>query len=237
MQQSTSPISEARQLSPMSAPRSTPALPIVPRLLLPEEGSALFVDVETDGLGGFRPPRQRVMQVAWVLADMREGGGREEGCFLVKGVRAVNPMVPHDITPKRCRELGEPFEEAACGLAAAMRRADCVIAHNADFDVGCLLRELELRGCDDDAVGGLGALLRGKRVVCSMRETTQFCGIPRARGGGCKFPTLAELHTVVTGAAPAEPLHDALNDCRVLERCVRGLCAPARPRPVSPGAA
>jgi hypothetical protein len=196
-------------------------------LLCEGKTRALFLDVETDGLGGFRPPTQRVMQVAWVLADLAEGGAREEASFYVQGVRAVNPRVPHDITPKRCWEQGVPFEEAARGLADALGRADCIVAHNAEFDVGCILRELQLRGCEDEEVGGLVSMMKGAPVVCSMRETIDFCGLPRARGGGLKFPTLSELHVAVTGEVPREALHDALNDCRVLERCVRGLQRPS----------
>ena len=187
----------------------------------------LYLDVETDGFGGFRPPKQRLVQVAWILAGTAHEARREE-CYFVRDVGPINPAVPHTITPERCAVEGVSFEEIAAALLDAVRKADVIVAHNAAFDIGTILNEIQVRAADCCSVdvAALRSALGAARTLCTVRAAVDVCRIPRPGGGGrFKFPTLSELHTTLFGYPPAEQLHDALADCRVTERCVRALKA------------
>jgi DNA polymerase-3 subunit alpha/DNA polymerase-3 subunit epsilon len=182
----------------------------------------LYFDVETDGLGAFRPPTQRLMQLGWVLRGPAGPDGspeREERCFLVRGVSRVSPSVPHRISAADCTRDGVDFGAAYAAFLEAVGLADALVAHNIEFDVGVVRLEVHTR-LGPAALESLDALLHSKRLVCSMRATTEHCRLPaRSGSAGHKFPTLTELHRTLFGSDPGEALHDALEDCRVLERC------------------
>ena len=64
----------------------------------------LYFDVETDGYGGFNPPKQNLIQLAWIFNGTRHS-------YFIKGVLSINPQVPHNITPKMLNEQGLEFSE------------------------------------------------------------------------------------------------------------------------------
>ena len=176
----------------------------------------LYLDVETTGVGSFRPPTQRLLQLAWILDST---GPVRETSHLISDVDSdVSPHVPHDITIEKCRKTGVPFDAAFDALLADLRLCGTVVAHNLDFDWGTLLNELRLRG---RPASDLTAAAEPAVKLCTMKSTTGLCRLPKAgtRFTGFKYPTLRELHVKVVGGEPAERLHDALNDCRVLRRC------------------
>lgn len=183
------------------------------------EPRTLYLDVETTGVGSFRPPTQRMLQLAWIVDD---GNEVCENSHLISDLGAdffVSPHVPHDITPERCRREGVPFAAAFGALMVDLRRSAAVVAHNLDFDWGTLLNETRLRGLEAEE-----AELAGLRIdkLCTMRSTVGLCGLKpnrTKRFSGFKLPKLSELHVKLLGEEPAERLHDALNDCRVLRRC------------------
>ena len=176
--------------------------------------SVLVFDTETDGIGGFDPPTQRVVQLAWDLDGHTTS-------HLIRDVAAINPAVPHSITVEDCRERGVDFEEAFAGFMDALRRCDIVVAHNMHFDEGELLHELRLRNIPD---GELFTLIQDKCRLCTKLATTEFCQLPKtgagAKYGGYKWPTLGELYFKLVGAEPQLQLHDAYNDVKVLRECV-----------------
>ena len=53
---------------------------------------SLILDTETNGIGTFRPARQRIVQWSWITAD------GEERDYFIKGADEISPTVPHDIT-------------------------------------------------------------------------------------------------------------------------------------------
>ena len=171
----------------------------------------LYFDTETDGLGGFRPPTQRLVQLAW------EYDGTQ-GDALINDVKSINPEVPHPHSVEDCERNGVPFEVAFEPFMNALRKCDVAIAHNLDFDKGVLIYELTQRSLDATE---FSALMNAKGY-CTMKNTVQLCKLPpRGNERGSKWPRLEELYTHLTGEAPTLALHDAMNDVNVMRTCVR----------------
>ena len=170
----------------------------------------LYFDTETDGIGGFRPPTQRLVQLAWEYNDT-------QGDALINDVKSINPEVPHPHSVEDCASNGVHFEEAFAPFINALRQCDVAIAHNLDFDRGVLIHELTQRHLDASEFTSL----MDAKGYCTMKNTVQLCKIPpRGNGRGYKWPRLEELYTHLTGEAPTLALHDAMNDVNVMRTCV-----------------
>jgi len=180
----------------------------------------LFFDCETTGLPRIRffSPEvadewPHLVQLAWARYDGR--GNREDSQSII--VKPAGFRIPTEATMihgishaqalRAGRDLGEVLDEF---LEAANAPSTTLVAHNFDYDRGVVGSEL------DRTRKPLGFLdLSG---ICTMRETTALCGLPRPGGGsGYKWPTLEELHHYCFGFS-YEGAHDAGND---IDACAR----------------
>ena len=171
----------------------------------------LVLDVETNGIGAFRPvPTQDIVQIGMIL-------GEQESCFFVQGVKSVNPSVPHDITPEICAAEGLSREEACSRVLKCIYACDVIVGHNIEFDLGCLYHTFSERRAD------LKSAVSCKEIVCTMHSTTSLCKIPfpnaKPWSKRYKWPKLEELYVCLFGSTPDAKLHDALEDCRVTKKC------------------
>lgn len=174
-------------------------------------GKFLFFDTETNALGRMaKPVTQTLMQLAWVVTDLT-GVVTLTQNRLVKGARSVGRYAPHGLTPDYVEVNGD---EPAVVLAAFMKdvrdvvaSGGCLVAHNADFDVGVLQH------------AGLDSL----EAFCTMKnpEIMAYVGCRTTRG--LKYPKLSELFVKLFGTQPSETLHDALGDTHVLRKCFHEL--------------
>tara|TARA_B100001173_G_C15874479_1_gene498733 strand:- start:275 stop:850 length:576 start_codon:yes stop_codon:yes gene_type:complete len=175
--------------------------------------NVLYFDIETDGIGGFNPPSQRVVQVAWDHAD-------KQSSYLVRGVEVISPQVPHSFKVKDCREQGMPFEEIFAEFMTALRTCDIAAAHNIEFDKGVILNELRIRSMQSDEF----LQLMKTKAYCSMKNTINICRLPKvgkaAIYGGYKYPKLSDLYVHLTNQQPKLTLHDARNDVQILKECI-----------------
>ena len=175
--------------------------------------NVLCFDTETDGIGGFNPPRQRVVQIAWDLND-------ETKNYLISDVTDISPRVPHPFKVSDCRKVGVSFKDAFEDFMNALRKCDMAAAHNLSFDKGVLLNELRLR----NIVSTEFLNLINEKEFCTLQKTINICRIPKtgnaARYGGYKYPSLSELYVKLTGMQPKLDLHDARNDIQVLKTCI-----------------
>ncbi len=173
----------------------------------------LFFDCETTGLPRIRyfAPEvaeewPRLVQIAWARYDFR-GNPEDARCHIVKpeGFRIPEEATAiHGITDARARrtgrDLGEVLDEF---LAEAERPGTTLVAHNFDYDRG--------------VIGG--ELVRTRKslqflelpAICTMKGTTELCGLTRPGGYGYKWPTLEELHRYCFGCS-YDGAHDASND-------------------------
>ena len=176
---------------------------------------SLILDTETNGIGTFRPARQRIVQWSWITPD------GEERNYFVKGADEISQHVPHDITVEKLNEVGKTFEEVYDIFKTDLENCDRVVAHNAIFDMSSIRNEMKLRGFSEEERD----VLRNFPLYCTMKNSTQYCAIPQMNKKGektksFKWPRLEELYNVLFGHSPEGTLHDSLWDCRILKNCL-----------------
>ncbi len=186
---------------------------------MPLPPSLVIFDCETTGL-----PRTRyfsvdtvddwphLVQLAWARYDVA-GRRIDARCHIVRpqGFRIPPDStkihgISHAHARRAGRELGAVLDEFLEALAAP---GTMLVAHNLEYDRNVIMAEL----------------VRTKRPlgivelpgICTMRETTELCQLPRPGGFGYKWPTLDELHYYCFGCS-YEGAHDAARD---LEACAR----------------
>ncbi len=170
----------------------------------------LILDVETDGLGTFRPPRQRIVQMSWITDN------NEERNYFIKGAEMISEDVPHTITVDFLNSEGIEFDDVLQQFLEDLEYAEKIVAHNVDFDVGCILYELELREYPESVRN----VIREVPTYCTMKNSVQFCHLPKtglgARYPGWKWPKLSEAYSAILMKPAPTGLHDSLKDCQVL---------------------
>ena len=170
----------------------------------------MFIDVETNGIGSFRPPTQRIVQIAWIFDDTQKS-------FFVNDVSKIASSVPHVYDPPFLKKHGIEFSSGFADFLSDLKSTRGIIAHNADFDVGCIINELLIRNYSNDVIN----IVRNKQVICTMRTTVDLCKLPSASSyHSYKWPKLIELYTFLFNEPPNLTLHDALNDCIITKKCV-----------------
>lgn len=178
--------------------------------------SHLFLDIETNGIGRFRPPTQRAVQVSWIYEE-------KENDYLIRDVSALStdPSYPcKHVSLEILRRDGVAFDTMWRALKRDLMSADVIVAHNALFDKGVLLYELKARGYDRRTI----RWLRQKQTFCTMFRATNFCALPFDGTSGTtaryKWPRLAELyHRLFSKEPDHASLHNSLYDCRILRQC------------------
>jgi DNA polymerase-3 subunit alpha len=180
----------------------------------------LVADVETTGL----PPRRlapfrdvdqwpRIVSIAWALFST-DGTERKRRYAIVKphgfDIPADSVRV-HGITTDRARREGVPLAGLLEMLNADLRseQPGVFVAHNVAFDRNVVLAEMVRAGAP--------LSLETLPTFCTMEASVDLCRIPR-RGGGYKWPSLAELHRHLFGCDYPEA-HDAAADVAACARC------------------
>jgi len=171
--------------------------------------SYLYIDTETDGIGNFHPPSQRLVQCAWIYKNRCND-------HLVNDIKEINPSVPHTITIDQCKSDGMNFTDLWTLLSKDINETTCIVAHNLEFDIGILLYELKVRKMSEEYKtfkAKLKVMKTPENLYCTMRESVDL--FPKR-----KFPKLIELYKYYNDndEPPYKP-HDALMDCFILRDC------------------
>lgn len=179
----------------------------------------LFLDVETNGLPkNYQAPLDefenwpRAVQVAWARYT-NSGEFLNSTKALVKPDRwtiSAELTKIHGLTTEIC-ETGTPIVDILDSLACWVAEADYIVAHNVDFDTAILGSEFLRAGMDNPFLG--------KRFVCTMKESTDYCAIGSGRDGRYKWPKLSELYATLFPGEQIENEHDALSDTLACARC------------------
>ncbi len=177
----------------------------------------LFFDTETTGLPrNWKAPLTdlnnwpRMVQLAFMYFD-EEGTLISEGDFIIKPIGFTIPLDAsriHGITTERAIREGLPLETVLQQFHALVAQTDTLVAHNISFDEKIIGAEF-LR-CH------MPNSLNGKRKICTMDSTTNFCAINGPYG--YKWPKLSELHYKLfrTGF---EEAHNAAADIKATVKC------------------
>ena len=192
---------------------------------------ALFIDVETTGfpdrLGlpyGVNPlytelekyDNARIVQLCIMLCD-EEYNEIKTYDFIVKlDINIPNAHI-HNITNEVSNALGIIFEDGMYNCYDMIKRASHIFAHNSNFDLNILKRELHRYGLND-----ILNEVNKKTIVCTMKETKFIVNIPDKYGVGIKDPSLAELYKVVNNENISNA-HNAKFDVINLQKTIKKL--------------
>jgi DNA polymerase-3 subunit epsilon len=182
-----------------------------------ENAVYLVIDCETTGLPrNWKAPVSdldnwpRAIQIAWSLLDDSEAPIESEAPL----VQPVGFTIPedvqriHGITTDRALAEGKKLSDVLLALSAAAGKAKVIVAHNIKFDESVISAEyLRLR---------LKPPFAGKKRVCTMAQSTDFCRIPG--NYGYKWPTLSQLHRELFKCG-YEEAHDAGADVAACAKC------------------
>lgn len=172
----------------------------------------LVFDLETNGVGKFRPPTQTVTQLAFIKFD-ENGNTLDQYSSLVKGATEINNSIPSvKFTLDEINSKGIDLKTVLERFLDAIDENTILYAHNAEFDSSIIKR--------DSAKYNLS--LPKNKIVCTMRSSTNFCKIKNEYG--FKWPSLNELANSLGVSNEESNFHDALYDCKITKNCVlRGL--------------
>ena len=181
----------------------------------------LILDTETNGIGTFRPARQRLVQFSWILYNEKNNKIVEHNYF-INGVKEISDHVPHSITVEYLNKNGISFNEAYNKFKKDIEVADVIVAHNYMFDIGIIRNEMKLNNITENE----REYIKYKKSLCTMKSLTSYCNILMKKKDGSfskhiKWPSLCELYQKLFNKLPEEQLHDSLDDCRVLLKCFK----------------
>jgi DNA polymerase III subunit epsilon len=152
-----------------------------------------ILDCETSGLPRYNlpaddPAQPHVAAVALILVDEHfkvereyEALIRPDGWEMEPGAMAVNGL-----TMERLAENGIPILSALPVYTDAIDEGRVIVAYGTRFDTKCMRGELRRARLDDR--------FERTRTICAMQSCVGVCKIPKAKGGGYKFPKLAEAY-------------------------------------------
>jgi DNA polymerase III epsilon subunit-like protein len=174
----------------------------------------IFVDLETDGVGTFRPPRQRIIQVAAIVKH--EDDSQTEHEWYSNSVEKVSDSHPSPYLLDICKKQGQPTEDIIREFCALIDSDTLFVAHNVDFDMGVLIHECTIR---KSTLGDCLMKLKKMDVRCTMKRSINLCKLPPFRCGSYKFPKLSELAAHLGIEMSDEKAHNAIYDIEITKKC------------------
>jgi len=177
----------------------------------------LFFDTETTGLPrNWKAPVTdlnnwpRMVQLAYLLYD-KHGNKISEGDYIIKPEGFIIPSdasIVHKITTERAIKEGQPLFKVLNVFQSFIDQASYLVAHNMSFDEKIIGAEF-LRSKMPNSI-------EGKRKICTMQSTTDFCAINGPYG--YKWPKLSELHYKLF-KTDFEESHNAAVDIHTTAKC------------------
>lgn len=177
----------------------------------------LFFDTETTGLPlNWKAPVTntsnwpRLVQLAWLHYD-------NNGVLISSGNHIILPegftisseaASIHGITTAIAQAKGVSLASVLDSFQEVLQKSSLLVAHNMSFDEKIVGAEF-LRNNKPN-------YLDGKRKICTMDSTTNFCAIPG--NYGYKWPKLQELHFKLF-KSNFEEAHNAAVDIETTAKC------------------
>ena len=168
----------------------------------------IVFDVETNGLGTFRPPTQEVTQLAFIKFN-KSGKNLHEYSSIISGATEINDKIESvKISLEDIKTKGIDIKIALNEFLNAIDENTKLYAHNAMFDISIIKRE-----CLKYKLN-----LPKNKIVCTMKSSTNYCKLKNEYGN--KWPSLSELATKLNIRIDESKFHDALYDCDITKKCV-----------------
>lgn len=173
----------------------------------------LILDIETNGIGSFRPPGQRPIQVSFQLVD-------EKGAILIdysefiKGVIKIQwggSIGECPWTVDFVNSNGVSLKSCIRALKAAVDENTIIIGHNIEFDVSTLMK------------AHFSKTIFTTPKFCTMKSTVEYCKLskpgPASKFKGHKWPKLFELANKLDIAFDIDKFHDSKYDVEITKEC------------------
>ena len=173
----------------------------------------IYFDTETSGFG----KKDWICQLAFIYeSDDRVIAEcstliRSDGRPMGKKAQEIHGI------PAAIADLGLSQRDAIEFFFKYVQLTELSVCHNFSFDARMITQ----------ITGALGFLLEANTFaarphVCTMRESTEWCRLPKATGRGYKWPKLSELHQALFNE-DFSGAHDALADVKATRRCYHEL--------------
>lgn len=172
----------------------------------------LVFDTETSGMvvrGGSLDEQPNLVQVAGVLFDEQRPVGHVS--YIVRQTEEIPEGATrvHGINNDLADRVGVPLSIALPAFHHLMKRADRLVAHNADFDELVMRAAYYREGQDgpDSALKDFDSVPK----FCIMKSAESICKLPGRYGRKYKWPNLQEAHKHFLGEG-FDDAHDAMVD-------------------------
>ena len=173
----------------------------------------LILDIETNGIGSFRPPRQTPIQVSFQQIDADSNVVKYYSEF-IKGVDNIKwggsiGECPWSV--EFVNKNGVSVNSCIKSIEECIDSNTVIVGHNIDFDVGSLMNSSP------------NETISNTPRFCTMKSTTGFCKIKKtgwgSKYGGYKWPKLAELANTLHINIENEKFHDSKYDVEITKKC------------------
>jgi len=206
---------------------------------------ALVFDVETTGLipkqarGAVRPipitEYPYIIQFAFVLYDMID----DRVVQMFDSYVRIPDLVPipekvtelTHINKLMCQMRGCPILVCLNAFSEAYKMADCVVAHNLEFDQEMVMIEMERNRMEIlmrapqimTLFNPVHERVRNLERFCTMKQGTSICGLVSGGENGrpprLKWPKLSELYGCLFEGEVVNGLHNAIVDVKACLKC------------------
>jgi DNA polymerase III epsilon subunit-like protein len=177
----------------------------------------LFFDTETTGVPrNYSAPVSdtenwpRLVQLGYVVMEGDDVLLETEYIIKPDGFEiSLEASSVHGITTEKALAIGVDITDGLGNFLFWVQNCDEIIGHNVSFDVSIVGAECWRLWQKNP--------FEGKKVICTMKSSTNFCAIPK-RLGSYKYPKLFELYEKLFGE-PMGAAHTALQDIQNTAKC------------------
>lgn len=173
----------------------------------------LILDIETNGIGSFRPPSQRPIQVSFQLVDDK-GTTLIDYSQFIKGVIKIQwggSIGECPWTVDFVNSNGVSLKSCIRALKSAIDEETIIVGHNIEFDVSTLMK------------AHFSKTIFSAPRLCTMKTTVDYCKLlkpgPSSRYKGYKWPKLFELANKLDITFDLDKFHDSKYDVEITKQC------------------
>lgn len=182
----------------------------------------LFFDTETTGIPkNYNAPISdvenypRLVQLGYVLVDNGNILHSDEWIIKPDGFDIpVEASNVHGVTTEKAIKEGSPINSALVEFKFWLDNCDTIAGHNVHFDEMVVGAEWWRLYQTDP--------FEGKKRICTMMSSIEFCGLPGKYPGKLKYPKLAELYFALFNKEMGHA-HTALADIENTVACYNAL--------------
>lgn len=170
--------------------------------------------------------RRRLVQLGYIVLDKESKEELMRQSHLVKPDKTfvIPDKMVHGISHEHASQHGKSLNAVLRAFEKDLDGVECIVAHNADFDLSILGAELARAG-----ERKLLSKVESLPIFCTGKKSMKLCNL--RRGGKLKMPKLREAYSLlVTKEQPTSKAHDALGDCELCADIYRALTTSSKKR-------